>query len=206
MTTNDRIERLLQLMDQPENFTEAEARELLADEDNRDLYRLLADVSRAYDTPAPADTEQALAQFEASQSVPAARLWRKLAAAVVGLLVVSGLAFAAISMGGRQGSRELAQAETPAVSSPAADTAREVSPLQAAPAPVRVFDDVALSDLLSELAAHYRLSVVYAPAARRNLRLHFSWDRQAPVETVVAALNHFEKVQLKLNHDTLTVE
>ena len=38
-----------------------------------------------------------------------------------------------------------------------------------------------------------------------TLRLHFTWDRQRTAEEVVTSLNHFDKVNIKIEDQSLIV-
>jgi hypothetical protein len=48
MATNEKLMTLLRLMDEPENVTEEQLRELLADEEVREAYELMADCKLLY--------------------------------------------------------------------------------------------------------------------------------------------------------------
>lgn len=144
-------------------------------------------------------------------------LWfpvRKVAAAVA-ILIVSGIAFAAIRMATRQ-QREahslkprqaivrqdsLRQSSTFATTKPVAkaDTAvQRKLPL--------LYENAELQSILSPIAEHFHVSVSYHKESARHIRLYLQLADGMTLEDIVELMNHFEKVNIKHEGNALIVE
>lgn len=69
-----------------------------------------------------------------------------------------------------------------------------------------VFDNVPLSDILTQMAAYYQVRVVYARPEARHIRLYFTWDRQKPLQQNLDILNAFEHIHISYAEQTIKVE
>ena len=93
---------------------------------------------------------------------------------------------------------------------------REVSPESAAGAnaadvpfqtEVKVYDNVALSQILAEIADYYHVSISYENVSVQTMRLFFRWDQSLSIEQTVQALNSFERIRIVArDSNTLVVE
>jgi hypothetical protein len=202
---------LLQMLEQPQQYTADEWREILADEECRELYTLMSKTQSAVDADR-ADREITDEMIDAEwQHVVHERrrvkhaLLYKFAAMFAGILMLSGITFAAIQWWGfvpspRSGGSEYVQM---------ADTTRQ----QTAPAPERgeegevvTFDNVPLDSMLLEMADHYRMTVDFRRDESRLLRLHFVWKHSESLNQVVERLNNFEAVNIVCTPETLIVK
>jgi hypothetical protein len=205
MKTDDKLERLLDMVEHPEQYTEDEIKELLDDDECREYYELMVKTDGACAGSSKPDVEHALRAFERKREHTFS--WRKMAAIFIGILVITGLAYAAITI-----------TRPSSVSSPKAGTtsegtvtkrAAEKNNAQSADTTTvneKVFDEVELQSILDEVAAFYQLKVVYLSDASKHLRLHYSWDKTQDIETVIETLNHFEKVNLTLADGIIQVK
>lgn len=212
METEDKIVRLLTMMEQPERMDEAELQALLADDECREIYETMVRTHDAYadgtetsGNVTGAEVEAALQAFEAAHQVRPIRRWTKVAAVVAAIVMVTGLSFAAYHF-----SRTTPQPSAPKTTAVTRDTTatpvvRHAEQTDTVVTGTKSFDDVTLQALIDEIAAYYHVEVEYAPTAVRTLRLHFRWDRAQSVEEVVETLNHFEHVDLMLDGNKLVV-
>ena len=94
METNEKIERLLDMTEHPEHYTEEEMQKILADKETREYYDLIIKTDDAYTKCPDVDVDKALQEFETKHSrhFPLA----KIAAIFIGILLVSGITYAAI--------------------------------------------------------------------------------------------------------------
>ena len=120
-TTNESIRQLLEMLDHPEAYTEQEIHDIINhDEDTRETYRLMVEAKRSNRNrrnEAPVDVDAAWQRFEKKQNLqssarPEGTLaktrifnfqssifnlqFKKIVASFIGVLLVSGIAFAAI--------------------------------------------------------------------------------------------------------------
>lgn len=193
----DKTERIIDLVEHPDRYTEDDIEQLLNDEDSRRLYQTVMETREAF------ILENAL-----SPNTHHLSPLRQIAAVFIGLLLVSGIALAAVNIV-RSNKLAAPKPQTEQVAeqqrgSAPKDTATEKS--AAKPRIHKTFENVTLETMLSEMADYYGLSVSYADTGAKVLRLYYEWDSQKPVEQVVKDLNQFENVNLTLRDKTITVE
>ena len=131
---------------------------------------------------------------------------QKIAASFVGVLLVSGMAFAAIHIVRMVNNQkaESVQVERPASYKPStalpADTVKTdtVQPV--------VFDNVPLEKMLTEIAAYYHAEVSFLNDDARQLRFHFVWKREDGLRHAIDKLNRFESLSVRLDENKIIVE
>ena len=133
---------------------------------------------------------------------------QKIAASFIGVLLVSGMAFAAIHIVRMVNSQkaETVQTEQPASYKPSsvlpADTVKTDTTTTEQPV---VFDNVPLEKMLTEIAAYYHVEVSFQNDDARQLRFHFVWKREDSLARVVEKLNTFEAVNIGMEDNKLVV-
>ena len=203
----NKTDLLLQMMEQPHRYTAEEWQEILSDDKCRELYTLMSMTQSAVDA-ARADkevTDEMIdGEWQRLSSVQSSFQLRKFAAMFVGILMLSGIAFAAIHIISRSDSHK--EKDTVTVSNTSSLTHQ--SPLSqdtiVAPQP-KLYENVPLSDIFDELSTYYQIKAVYRNDASRQIRLFYQWKPEYTIEKVVDMLNNFELLQLELKNDTLYV-
>ena len=211
-TTNENIRQLLEMLDNPDAYTEQEIQDIInRDEDTRETYRLTIEAkrsSRHRQHQKPVDVDAAWQRLN-QQLQPKQHDfgWMKIAASFIGILLVSGIAFAAIHIVRQFQKTEAPQAaDTTAVAnssfftlhSPLSEDTTTVQPV--------VYDNIPLEKMLPEIAAHYNVEVTFANEAVRSLRFHFVWNPEQDIANVVNDLNRFEHLHATLKDHQLIVE
>ena len=216
----NKTEQLLRMLEHPEQYTELQWQEILADEECRELYSLMAQTRSALageqadeqltDEMIDEQWQRLVAeQRERAISVP---LWRKAAAAAVVVIACVGIAIAAVYTGFfglrhsdnhpeqvvQQGNKPEDTATVEAMT-PSHDT------LSMAAEP-RLFEEVPLEQVLAELAAHYGVEVEYRSDDVRSLRLFYQWEPEYSLDKVVEMLNNFEAISIRHEGNQLIVE
>ena len=226
MTEEERIEWLLELQDHPEQLTDEQLQQILADGEMRQLVKQLGFAKRALkhdelnnDTP---DVEGEWEKFAASHSEeleildegeykPRLRAYlapRKIAASFIGVLLASGIAFAAIQV--------VRNISTPKPQLPSNEQMIDTKPVTSLPADTvkadtisveqYIFNNVPLDSMLTAIAAAHRVQVEFKNEAARHLRFHFVWKREDSLSRVVEKLNTFEAVNIGMEDKTLVVK
>ena len=133
----------------------------------------------------------------------------KIAASFIGVLLASGIAFAAIQV--------VRNINTSKPQLPITEQAANMKPVTSLPAdtvktdtvttlqPV-VFDNVALGEMLPLIAAYYHKEVEFLNADARQLRFYFVWKRDEPLDAVLHRLNLFESINVELKSEKIIVE
>ena len=211
-TINDNIRQLLEMLDNPEAYTEQEIQDIInRDEDTRETYRMMAEAkrsSRQHQANKPIDVDAAWQKFNQKiQPQQHSFGWMKIAASFIGVLLVSGIAFAAIQI------VRYAQQNTPkteeVINTPKSANVTPADTLTtdtiATPQPI-IYDNIPLEKMLPEIAAHYDAKVTFVNDEARQLRFHFMWHPQKGIEKVVSDLNQFERLNITLNDNQITVK
>lgn len=212
-TTSENIRQLLEMLDNPDAYTEQEIQDIInRDEDTRETYRLMVAAkrsSRQRQADKPIDVDAAWQKIAEQLPTPvgAGSVIYKIAASFVGVLLVSGIAFAAIQI------VRYAQQHTPRTeevintTKPASTTPSDTLPTDttAVSQPV-IYDNIPLEKMLSEISAHYDAKVTFVNDEARGLRFRFVWDPQKGIGQVVSDLNQFERLTVTLKDDVITVE
>ena len=209
----NKTELLLQMMEQPQHYTAEEWQEILADEECRELYTLMSKTQSAIDA-ARADQEATDDMIDAewqrlSDEKQEVRCEKysllKFAAMFVGILLLSGIAFAAIksltstpSPNGEGSSYTQAQ-DTVVKQSIPLSTGRRAG------GKTHIYDNVPLGEIFKELSAYYNVKVVYQNEDAPRLRLFYQWKPEYTLEKVVEMLNNFEWIQIQTENDTLFI-
>ena len=100
------MERLLDMMEHPDQYTDEQLNEMLRDDELRQTYQLISDTTSAYEYRRTSDklTDEIIEEEwnkvmeKKSTSRPIYRYYRQIAAVVIGILTVSGIAIAAVSI------------------------------------------------------------------------------------------------------------
>jgi hypothetical protein len=225
MTEEQRIEWLLELQDHSEQLTDEQLQQIYADDEMRQLVQQLGFAKRAFlhdelknDSPNVDDewekfavrhTEEldALDEGGAKPRFPTYLFTHKIAASFIGVLLASGIAFAAIQVvrnvntsKPQIASTEQATGIKPVTSLPA-DTVK-ADTIAAAP---YIFNNVPLDSMLTVIAAVHGVGVEFENDAARQLRFHFVWKREDSLLRVVEKLNTFEAVTIGMEGEKLLV-
>jgi hypothetical protein len=200
---------LLQMMEQPHRYTAEEWQEILSDEECRELYSLMSKTQSAI-SAARADevvTDDMIdAEWQQLSTVQPYYSLYKIAAMLVGILMLSGVAYAAIHI--LSHIREDLQSPThntqmldsyhPALST---DTTK----YDTIPHEPKLYDDVPLGDIFNDLSNYYQVKVVFQNEDASRLRLFYQWKPEYTLEKVVEMLNNFNWIQIQAENDTLFI-
>ena len=211
-TTSENIRQLLEMLDNPEAYTEQEIQDIInRDEDTRETYRMMVEAkrsSRQRQAEKPIDVDAAWQKFNQKvQPKQHSFGWIKIAASFVGVLLVSGIAFAAIQI------VRYTQQNTPkteeVINTPKLTNVTPTDTLTtdtiATPQPI-IYDNIPLEKMLPEIAAHYDAKVTFVNDEARQLRFRFVWNPQKGIDQVVSDLNQFERLTVTLKDNQITVK
>ena len=215
----DKFEKILDIIDHQEKYSDEEIREILQDEECRKLYQTMMEVDSALESPSPIiNVDEEWEKFSQEHQLQEKAThpitsWRKLAASFAGFVLISGIAFAAIHTYIKR-SQETTQvtADThPEVIK--SDSAKQVAgkdslthPKPEKPVIHKTFENVAFEQMLSEIASYYDLQVKFENNEDKTLRLYYEWNSHSSIENIVKELNQFENVNIELQQNELIVK
>ena len=216
------FDELFKLIDDAQNLTDSEIEKLVADlsEDERDMLNAMIATKRAMQRgeaqgraeQVADDAWKAFSQHKfgggknISNLVPMRPLWRKIAAAAIAVVVISGFTVAAVHGNWLHiDEAPKAAVEQETTTGHSGYTDHIATDTVANARQVEILDDVTLEALLEQMAAHYGAEVQFADDALRTMRLHFEWDKSLSLERNVQLLNNFSKFSVSIANDVITV-
>lgn len=214
----DKFEKILDIIDHQEKYSDEEIREILQDEECRKLYQTMVEMDSALESPSPiinVDEEwEKFSQKHQLQEVShPITSWHKLAASIAGFVLISGIAFAAIHTYIKRSQEPIqitADTHPEVIKS---DSAKQVAvkdslthPKPEKPAIHKTFENVAFEQMISEIASYYDLQVKFENNEDKTLRLYYEWNSHSSIENIVKELNQFENVNIELQQNELIVK
>ena len=220
--SEENIRQLLEMLDNPDAYTEQEIQDIInRDEDSRETYRLMVETkrsSRHRQHRKPVDVDAAWQRFNKKlqpkqhdfgwmKILCVAKRHSRVAASFIGVLLVSGFAFAAIHIVRQIQKQDAPKAEvTESVTSPVTTAPADTLACDTTAVRPVIYDNIPLEKMLPEIAAHYDVEVTFANEEVRRLRFHFVWNPGQDIANVVNDLNRFEHLHVTLKDNQLIVE
>lgn len=224
----DKFEKILDIIDHQEKYSDEEIREILQDEECRKLYQTMMEVDSALESPSPIinvdeewekfsqehhlqkEATQNAAQKAASHPITS---WRKLAASIAGFVLISGIAFAAIHTYIKRSQEPTQVTDDTHPETMKSDSVKLVAVKDSLPQPKpekpaihKTFENVAFEKMISEIASYYDLQVKFENNEDKTIRLYYEWDSHSSIENIVKELNQFENVNIELQQNELIVK
>ena len=130
----------------------------------------------------------------------------KYAAMFIGVLMLSGIAYAAFHYfgGNTQPSTNVSQPST--LNPQPSSLNPQPSTLNPQPSTPIVFEDAELATILQEVATFYECETVYKNEKVKHVRLYFTWDKTKSIDEIVETFNKFERFHITRENQKLIVE
>ena len=218
----NKTDLLFHMLEHPEDYSEAQWQEILADDECREIYTLMAKTKSATQssqiTEDEIDTEWQRLVHSRQNHAAVIPLWRKIAAAAAIVIALFGFTYAAIRTGffgieKKTTAKEMPYKEEKVSTKENEPTAQEIlqnteestenAPVKTEP---RLYDNVPLEQMLNELSAYYHVEVEYRSEAVRSLRLYYQWEPDYSLDKVIEMLSNFETFSIHREGDKLIVE
>ena len=154
---------------------------------------------------------------ETKQTAKQLPLWSPMrkVAAVAAVLVVSGITFAAIHLVTRshqpsdKNNTELVASRKDSiqqVSAPQKSNIEEKTDSASLAQLPLVYENAELQNILTPIAGHFHLQVTYQNESARHIRLFLQLEKNMSLDDIIELMNHFEKVNIRHEGQTLIVE
>lgn len=154
---------------------------------------------------------------ETQQTAKLFSLWSPMrkVAAVAAVLVVSGITFAAIHLVTRsyqasdKHNTELVASQKDSiqqVSAPQKSNIEEKTDSASLAQLPLVYENAELQNILTPIAGHFHLQVTYQNESARHIRLFLQLEKNMSLDDIIELMNHFEKVNIRYEGQTLIVE
>ena len=154
---------------------------------------------------------------ETQQTAKLFPLWSPMrkVAAVAAVLVVSGITFAAIHLVTRshqpsdKNNTELVASHKDSIQqfsvSQKSNIEEKTDSASLAQLPL-VYENAELQNILTPIAEHFHLQVTYQNESARHIRLFLQLEKNMSLDDIIELMNHFEKVNIRHEGQTLIVE
>ncbi|WP_308224497.1 DUF4974 domain-containing protein [uncultured Prevotella sp.] len=213
MNKDEKRLMLFDMQEHPDKYTDEQIEHLLADEEVKEFLRDLAMARMAGKkaTPKKVDVDKAWKEF----SNGSYRNRMKIAASIVGIIFLSGVALAAVQNGwlnfstsdkvvdNKVMTEQIVPSNTLANDSIKAMTVEPTDSLDMKPV---VFDNAELGTILMQMADFYHVKVEYMNANTQHVRLFFNWNKTKTLEQNLELLNAFDRIQIEYANGTLMVK
>ena len=179
------IEQLLKMTERPQDYTDEELQKLMSDPEMREYYELMVSAEAGF----ALRKEKNYGDRSRDSAGPNHRpmifslgnRFMRIAAMFIGVLMLSGIAFAAyrLVVGG--------DSESPTQEVRTANPTQQAGTLQQTqtdPNSIRTFENAELQQILQELSDYYHVSVEYRNEQSRHIRLYTKWDTAAPLQLI----------------------
>ena len=227
MSKEEKRMMLFDMQEHPEKYTDEQVEHLLADEEVKEFFHELAMARMAGKkaTPKKVDVDKAWKEFaethnkdlltDKKEANSTYRNRMKIAASIVGIIFLSGVALAAIHNGwlgfpasdqaadNKAATEQLATTQALPNDSLRAATAEKKDSFDMKPV---VFDDAELGIILAQLSSFYHVKVEYVDAGAQHIRLFFNWNKTKTLEQNLEILNAFDRIQIEYADGTLMVK
>lgn len=154
---------------------------------------------------------------ETQQTAKSFPLWSPMrkVAAVAAVLVVSGITFAAIHLVTRshqvsdKNNTELVSSQKDSIqqfSAPQKSNIEEKTDSASLAQLPLVYENAELQNILTPIAEHFHLQITYQNESARHIRLFLQLEKNMSLDDIIELMNHFEKVNIRHEGQTLIVE
>ena len=212
MERDQKIQLLLDMQEHPEQFSEQALQTMLDDPEVRELMEATAQLKQAMmsdeNNVNNVDAEwQRFAQTHLTEQKPE-RSWLKIAATFIGILMMSGIAFAAIhiirnfSNAGIEPQKTIQETTIANPHQLPADTIKK----DTIPSKVVRYDEATLEKILTDMADYYGLTLKWKSEEAKTLRLFYIWNKQQSAVEAIRSMNSFERIRLELCDSILTAD
>ena len=130
----------------------------------------------------------------------------KIAAIFIGVLMLSGIAYATIHIINNSSQKpQEEQTVTASNSQRSTSNAQLATPDSTLLKPI-VYEDAELTTILSDIATFYQVEPVYKKEASKHIRLYFTWDKKQAIDDIIDTFNKFERIHITRDNQKLIVE
>ena len=213
----NKTELLFQMMEQPQLYTAEEWQEILSDKECRELYTMMSKTQSAINaTHAENDITDEMIDAEWQRLTPAHHTskssshyfqLRKIAAIFIGILMISGIALAAIHISRHvYGNHDAGELQSPTQETRISNSNQQTVEADSISTEPKLYDNVPLGEIFQDISNHYNVKVVYQNEDAPRLRLFYRWKPEYTLEKVVEMMNNFEWIQIQAENDTLFIK
>lgn len=130
----------------------------------------------------------------------------KIAAMFIGVLMLSGITYAAVQIFSSSSQRTVTQQTEAIANTEEQKSNHELVGQDSTLAKPVVFEDAELGEILRQMASFYQVELVYKKKESQHIRLFFTWDKQQSLDDIIDTFNKFERIHMTRDNQKLIVE
>ena len=202
----DKTERIIDMTEHPERYSEDELRKMLIDDDEGSrIYRTITELNAALTFEEMAKSDKGEAKMRLSDKWNKLRFINKTAAVIVAICLISGITYAAVALIHHPSTPGKTATVAPASSHSPSAPVHGASALSV-PAPiVKTYADAPLTTIVSDIATTFNKQQAYRSDKAKTLRLYFRLDTRRGLQKHIEELNTFETINIEIKGDTNVV-
>ena len=203
----DKTERIIDMTEHPERYSEDELRKMLIDDDEGSrIYRTIADlnVALSFEETSKSGNKKAGMGLSAHWNKPG--FINKTAAVIVAICLISGITYAAVALIHHPSTPEKTETVVPAPSISPSSPVPDKSASSVRVPIVKTYEDTSLATIVSDIAATFDKQQAYRSDKAKTLRLYFRLDTRRGIEKNIEELNTFENINIEIKGDTIVVD
>ena len=132
--------------------------------------------------------------------------FRKIAAIMIGVLMLSGIAYAAIYVISNHAGGDLKSPTQETQISNSRQQQSDALPADSTVMQPKVYEDVELATILDDIATFHQVEPVYKKEDSKHIRLYYTWDKKQTIDDIVDTFNKFERIHITRHDKILIVE
>lgn len=221
----DKIDRLLDAIENPGNYSTAEIEELLHDPEAKEILDLLDKIKASLHPVQTPDVEKEWEKFKINhQNFTDEKLakdfpfrllgfFSRKVAAIIAIAIVSISAVAAIvGISIRYLNPKSHDSETTSLEKEIyvvknqPDSVEKIQSSEPTPGDIVIFDNEPLGSIMTQIGDYYGYKIEFKDNSIKSLRLYYRWKQEETIEEVVESLNNFEQIHLTLEDKTIKID
>ena len=203
----DKTERIIDMTEHPERYSEDELRKMLIDDDEGSrIYRTIAElnVALSFEETSKSDNKKTGMGLSAHWNKPG--FINKTAAVIVAICLISGITYAAVALIHHPSTPEKTETVVPAPSQSPSSPVPDKSASSVRVPIVKTYEDASLATIVSDIAATFDKQQAYRSDKAKTLRLYFRLDTRRGIEKNIEELNTFVNINIEIKGDTIVVD
>ena len=203
----DKTERIIDMTEHPERYSEDELRKMLIDDDEGSrIYRTIAElnVALSFEETSKSDNKKAGMGLYAHWNKQG--FINKTAAVIVAICLISGITYAAVALIHHPSTPEKTETVVPAPSQSPSSPVPDKSASSVRVPIVKTYEDASLATIVSDIATTFDKQQAYRSDKAKTLRLYFRLDTRRGIEKNIEELNTFENINIEIKGDTIVVD
>ena len=132
--------------------------------------------------------------------------FRKIAAIMIGVLMLSGIAYAAIYVISNHAGGDLKSPTQETQISNSRQQQSDALPADSTVMQPKVYEDVELATILDDIATFHQVEPVYKKEDSKHIRLYYTWDKKQTIDDIIDTFNKFERIHITRHDKILIVE